>query len=804
MSGLFARCLLFFFLAALVSVAYSATNQSYFDLSPLPLLPRLSATGLAGTETLGLADVMVPLVGNHEGDFYTDIQGKVGNDRAWMGSVGVGYRQVVNDADILGGYVFVDRDQTKSQNHFWVLSPGLESLGERWDFRVNGYIPVSATKIFSNSATGEELGLGAQTVTFSGHQQFDHLFKFYEEIGAGADAEAGRIFPSLNRLAIYGGGYYFNLADTSAIKGGEARVEFPLTGHVTLLVSDSYDNHQHNTIEAGVRVSIGGTSSCPVASSSCDIHNRLLDPVNRNFGALDTGSGIPSANVRQAGPKFLARDNIWFFTQGSGSIFNPAVGEANCTINNPCGPNQLNQTNINAINTIAKNANFYLNSGSGNYSLNGQLTINNGQNTFGRSLDYTMPAIGNGRPVLTGGLVLQGNNRLDSIQLFNAAIVQPIGIQASNADNITLNNVHVGALNSQQGYLIALNLLQVDHARVNNSTLNAYAEGGVKALAQGIHLEQSSLALEKSQINVTAITNVGNAEAAGIFSNVLGSGSNNLHVTSSAITANATGTTRAEAIGIFANSGTGISNPVNISFSALAANAVTNNGEAEAAGIFANSNSVNSPVNVSFCNIKGNANSLNGGAESVAVAFSDISELNVIGSDLQSNAISHDVTESVGILAGGNGKTRVNVFFNTIATNAISTNDISRAAGLLAYGIKANVVGNKIFGDVRAKNLAEAFGVVVEHGSSTVFADHNVINLTARSEMNNATAFAFSAFDKGDTIIASNNLGILQAEAPYGTAIAQSANPFDLGSVIEINDRFIKFGFPIPVSFLRA
>src|SRR6202011_1684060 len=99
---------------------------------------------------------------------------KYGNDTAWMGSAGIGYRSLFKCSSIVGGYLFVDRDVTERKNKFWVLNPGIETLGEFWDARINGYIPVSNRRKFDHSAFGDEIGRG-EFVTFKGHQQFDRL-----------------------------------------------------------------------------------------------------------------------------------------------------------------------------------------------------------------------------------------------------------------------------------------------------------------------------------------------------------------------------------------------------------------------------------------------------------------------------------------------------------------------------------------------------------------------------------------------------------------------------------------------------
>lgn len=510
MSKLIQRCVLVTSLSFVASAVYSATNYSGYSMTPFPLLPRLSVTGLAGTETLGFADAMAPLLGSREGDLYADLEGKAGNDHAWMGSAGLGYRQVVNCSDILGAYLFIDRNQTADQNRFWILSPGIESLGTSWDFRANGYIPLSSKHVFDHRSFGDELGM-SQFVFFTGHQQFDRLFNFYEEVGPGADAEVGKIFCNLHRLAIYGGGYYFNLQDNSNIKGGEVRAEFPVTQYATLLVNDTYDNHQHNTIEAGIRLTLGGMH-CP--ATSYDVHNRLLDPVMRNLGALHTGAGIPSLKVRDNGTTRLERDNIWFFNQGN-TVFDPAAGTANCTFEHPCGNTQFVQTTVDTIDTIAKGANFYFTPGgypltpapaSHNPVPNGYLGLKNGQNMWGRTADYRMAAQGDIRAIFTGGLNPLGNNHIDSIQLQNDGSVafNEGAIAIVNANNVVLTNDKIGTKNNIGSYQEGMFLSEAQNIIISNSEINALTNDTINTSAIGIQAFNSSFNINHSTINSTA------------------------------------------------------------------------------------------------------------------------------------------------------------------------------------------------------------------------------------------------------------------------------------------------------------
>ena len=357
---------------------------------------------------------------------------------------------MLTPCNIIGAYAFIDRDTSPDKNQFWILNPGIESLGERWDFRANGYIPVSSKQKYEYSLFANQVGV-TQFISFHGHQQFDRMFDFYEETGPGADAEIGRIFPSLHRLAVYGGGYFYHLENVSNIRGAEARIEYPVTRFLTALVADTYDNHAHNTIGAGLRISLG---YLPRACTPFDIHDRLLDPIQRNLGTLNTGSGIPTEKIRKirAGASGVARDNIWFFTPDGSPAFTAGIDAQSCTYEHPCMGSEFTQTNVNTIDNIVKNASFYFKPG--DYAIHDRIALNNGQSAWGRTTDYVQSAQGVNRAAFQGGFDLTGNNTLDSVQLFNNNGAQTKAIGVQSAQNIVLNNDNIGANNTAQGYLL--------------------------------------------------------------------------------------------------------------------------------------------------------------------------------------------------------------------------------------------------------------------------------------------------------------------------------------------------------------
>lgn len=506
-----------------------------------PVMPRITVTGLEGNTTIGSADAMVPLLGNSNGFVFGDVQGKTGRDNAWFVGAGAGFRQILNACNIIGAYTFIDRDTTANKNQFWILNPGIESLGERWDFRVNGYIPVSSKQKYEYSLFASQIGL-TQYVTFRGHQQFDRLFDFYEETGPGADAEIGRIFPALHRLALYGGGYFYHLQNTSNIRGVEGRIEYPVTRFLTALVADTYDNHARNTIGAGLRLFLG---YLPPACAAFDIHDRLLDPIQRNLGTLNTGSGTPTENIRKIGStgpngktdgEQVARDNIWFFTPDGSANFTVGIDAQSCTYEHPCMGSEFTQANVNTIDTITKNASFYFKPGA--YPINDRIALNNGQSTWGRTADYAQSAAGNNRAAFQGGFDLTGNNTLDSIQLFNNNGTQTKAIGIQNAQNILLNNDNIGANNTNQGYVLGLDMKD-SQVKATNSTLYAYTNSSTNT-AQAINGDHCDLNIVNSQVSSLAAVNGSDdfltANASGI--NMLNN--SNLTISNSAISTSAT------------------------------------------------------------------------------------------------------------------------------------------------------------------------------------------------------------------------------------------------------------------------
>ncbi|CAN5221639.1 hypothetical protein BH10PSE19_BH10PSE19_22610 [soil metagenome] len=473
------------FWAIFTATLASSVQAAYYQ-------PRASIWALAGTENQGQLDGLLPLTGNASNLFYADMQGKVGEEGAWYGGLGGGYRQLINDTGIYGGYIFVDRNESKQHNQYWVVSPGLEFLLPTGDLRLNGYFPLNKRhklRTFFPSQQGD-----CHFIQFRGHQQFEHQFSLFENVGSGVDAEVGHTFPRLHNTKLYGGIYYFNIhpnTHSNNITGLEARIEVPVNPRWAVDLKSSYDNYQHGAVVVGLRFNLGGSTSHD------DMHAHMMDAIPRNLGSLHMGSGIPIVESKRDNGLVLQRSNIYFITSQGGSTFVDPTQSG--TFENPLSNDQFSQP---VVNQIGSHANYYFNSGTylimeSGKTPNAQINLPLGDSIYGRgAADFQCPATGNERPLLLGGIDLaQGNNTIDSIRLINSKI-----------DSTGLGT-HISAMNIQH----------VSNVVISNTDIQAIAgEAGNLAshannFATGIYANNSQVSLLNSTISATALVEGSNS-----------------------------------------------------------------------------------------------------------------------------------------------------------------------------------------------------------------------------------------------------------------------------------------------------
>ncbi len=659
-----------------------------------PLYPRLNVTGGIGDNSYGAADVMAPLFGSTDAIFYTDVNAQIDKSKSWLASLGLGTRDAINNDLMLGGYIFADRFQSGDDiggNNWLVFNPGVEFMSNHWDGRINSYIPSGERKKLVGVFFGDQVNEpDAITRTghseFVGHDQFNVLFDKIEEIGPGADLDAGYTFTQLHRLRLHAGIYYFNIPDVSDINGGEAGIEMPINNHLLLQFDDSYNNVQKNTSIVSVRFTLGGMDkSCATPI----VQDRMLDPIYRHLGSLGTNSAVP-VNTRIINTRQIAleRSNIWFFNAASGAIFDPSAGDNNCTFEHPCIGTDFNQSNIGTINGITSGANFYFTPGTYNlftsdpYHLDipsYRLSLYSGQSMYGRTSDYTMPASSaSGFPTFVGGLDPKGNNTLDSFALINNNNLESIGINIVNTQNVLMNNLQIGGTDTTQTYQESVVLNNAQNITLSDSTINTIQNG--------------------PQARVTGITE-DNGSAATITSNMITiTGKNSLGI-----------------FGLFADHGsTATINNNNFTFNMT-------NARDGMTGIDANNNSVlnanSNNISMTLTKPTGNNDQVTGIASSSSATVNSNGNTITITSTSQNDFIGGG---NIGLLAsnGTINSSNDNFTFNNFGNNSAD------ATGIIVRGGNVTVAG-----DIFTFNTTHLSSGIRNFGG-TVTGDNNIFNFT--------------------------------------------------------------------------
>jgi hypothetical protein len=433
----------------------------------------------------------MPLISSNQSkNLYVLAEGKeTANTAAHYFGVGGGYRQVVNNR-IFGGYFIVDDNFTDhlGDKNFFVLNPGFETLGDRWDFRVNGYFPLGS----KSWDTGDSYN----NTHFSGHDAFADLYENDASIGNGADAEIGAKVPKFDALKVFVGGYYFNEENTGSITGASGRVEYKINDYLSLEVRDTYDNYYDNMTLVGFKVSFGGVEN----KGENGISDRLLDPIEHNLATAALANSVPirTSSKLLAANQQTNTDPIEFVDDND--MDNSGDGfEGDGTYENPY--NQLNQDVIDNMGVPV--ATIYVESGA--YSLynttndNNILELPTDYSIYGRTNNFMNAATGNNRPELDGEIDVYGNSTIDSVKVMNAGN-QWAGIVVFPDANVTLNNIVVGTTdpdNADKSYETGI---VISDATVTMSNSDIYGFDAYGSGASGIYLSDSTLNLGANNV----------------------------------------------------------------------------------------------------------------------------------------------------------------------------------------------------------------------------------------------------------------------------------------------------------------
>jgi hypothetical protein len=380
---------------------------------------------------------------------FVDLRGHVFNNGKLAGNVGIGERTLFTSINhTFGSYLYYD--VRKAGHHLTVnqLSPGIELVGERMEYRINGYFPVGKNK-------GKKFGYAFDK--FTGH---NILLKFKQnQAMIGFDAEVGAHIPQNTTYDVYAaaGPYYFHSSNASAW-GGKVRLLGRYKEYVTLEVAYSYDKLFRNVVQGSVAFALPFGRKLQRCGKCCPQTDNLLlsraafapsrfeipvvKKVHRKEKAINPVTGDPWF--------------VWFVNNTSHSAG---------TIESPF------PTLLDAQNASSPNNMIYVFSGDGTTTgMNAGITLKDGQNFFGSGIKQqfatkqgtvTIPAMSSNNPSITnttGNVVTIGNGNVVS------------GFNVSTAVN---NSIGIGSFNNVNGATIANNVITVNNPGVGAGVISA-------------------------------------------------------------------------------------------------------------------------------------------------------------------------------------------------------------------------------------------------------------------------------------------------------------------------------------------
>ncbi|MDZ4657477.1 MAG: hypothetical protein SH868_07835 [Bythopirellula sp.] len=309
-----------------VAEASYTSSGSYFSRElGTPLRFGYHSEGY-GTET-GVVSLGTMKVFNLDGaTWFLDGQGTMSDDFGGGFNAGIGYRELVNrgrgfDPErILGASFWTDGQNTRADNFFTQLGFGLESLGESFDLRMNGYFPLERTK------SSDPTLIDFDTVTFSENRLFAGIERIRTDTAHSVvDAEAAKRLGNLDAWAIagiyqLGGGG----ADDTGYRLGVRGYALP---DLLVGVQVTDDDLYNTNVMATLTWFVGRThkGNAPVGA----IVDRFREPVFRN----DFISTTTAETTQGAGGPLTDADNDELFNfihvdpnaadGGDGSFENP-------------------------------------------------------------------------------------------------------------------------------------------------------------------------------------------------------------------------------------------------------------------------------------------------------------------------------------------------------------------------------------------------------------------------------------------------------------------------------------------------
>ncbi len=289
--------------------------------------------GFYGTDDTSRGEIVLftPLAQSATTLFFLDARGKLFEEDVQEANLALGYRQMLPSGWNLGLWAGWDIRDTEEDNTFHQVSFGVEALSERFDVRVNGYVPVTDPKASPGLAEvvlqGNNIFLiGGEEVALYGIDGEVGMLLFGRSRGGGGGSKDAPARAKRHELRGYVGGFWFDDDDAvEEVAGPKGRLEYRINDIVSSLPGSrltieselSYDEVRDTRFEIGARLRIpfgarGSDAALRTASLTAQ-ELRMTDGLERDtdiitvqskeenvFDAL-TGVNFDRAAVLQGG-----------------------------------------------------------------------------------------------------------------------------------------------------------------------------------------------------------------------------------------------------------------------------------------------------------------------------------------------------------------------------------------------------------------------------------------------------------------------------------------------------------------------
>ena len=404
---------------------------------------------------------------------FFDLRGHVFNNGQLAGNIGLGERTVIPSINhVFGLYLYYDVRQEEHGLTVNQLSPGVEVLGKRMEYRLNAYFPVGRDES------------RAYQHKFRNFENNQILLKHKRKYAmTGVDGEVGAHITQSTRHDFYFGiGPYYFTADPNNMWGGKTRLYWRYKDYISLEASYSYDHIFKNVVQGSVAFSYPFGKKLQRKGRNCPNTNDLalsraaFAPYRFEIPVIETHS---HKNVA-INPATRQPWKVWFVNNTSHS---------NGTYESPFS------TLVDAQHASGPNDMIYVFQGDGTSNgMDAGITLQDNQKLFGSGIRQMIRTT-KGRihiPAQTASAPTISSSGTDVIMLANGNEISGMnivisdgspGISAMNGTaGINGVNIHDNLISTSGGS--GIDLQGHGQLNINNNTL----VGGPAFLSSGINL----------------------------------------------------------------------------------------------------------------------------------------------------------------------------------------------------------------------------------------------------------------------------------------------------------------------------